>query len=181
MKKLFKTFLVGMVIGALIVSAVWVKFWPDPQEPKTIIVKEPVISGEISGRANIVSPQNDTEESFAVDFKVTVPVEGEVKSENADVFLKGETTVERVNDLLTVDTKFSEVGIKVKYQPPPEPPRKLWSVGAYIVTDFDSVRPGGFVQRDFSLLEFGPVDVVAFGRIEVDYDTRLMAGVQISF
>lgn len=84
-------------------------------------------------------------------------------------------------DLLTVDTFFYDAEVSVKYKPPLDPPKKVWHIGAYIATDFDSVRPGGFIQRDFPLFEFWRVEAVAFGRVEIDMDNRIMAGVQVSF
>ncbi len=175
-----KKILLGVAIGFLVAAFLFTGFQPSP-EPVIITVKEVVKEGVISGQTNIHSPQIDPKESVVCDFKVVVPVVGEFATENANVKVSGETFVERTGDLLLVDTIFHDAEINVKYKPPPEPPRKNWHVGAYFVTDFDSVRPGGFVQRDFLLSELFGVEVEAFGRVEMDVDVRAMVGVQARF
>jgi hypothetical protein len=181
MKKIFIGVVIGL-IGALIITAfLFCHFWPRPgpdPEPVIVTVKEPVYISDISGQATIPEQPAGI---YNPDFKVTVPVQGEFATENADIKVTGETIVERTNNLLKVDTIFHEAEVSIKYKPPPEPPKKLWSVGAYLVTDGDTIRPGGFIQRDFGLFEFWRVEAVAFGRVEVDCDTRIMAGVQVSF
>ncbi len=181
-------FILGVVIGlisALIITAfLFVKFQPRPGpdlEPVIVTIKEPVYISDISGQVTIPQQPANPAGTYNPDFKVTVPVAGEFITENAEVKVTGETIVERTNDLLKVDTKFYDTEVTVKYKPPPEPPRKLWSVGAYFVADGDTIRPGGFIQRDFLSFEFWRVEVVAFGRAEKDYDTRIMAGVQVRF
>jgi hypothetical protein len=182
MIKTLKAFLVGMIVGALILAAVLIKFWPKPKQdpdPIDIVVNEPVESGNISGQ--VIIPPADPVQVFNPDFKVSVPVSGEFKTGSADAIVSGETTVERIGDLLSVNTIFTEAKIKIKYQPPPDPPEKLWHIGVYLSADPDGLHPGGFIQRNIPLFELGPVEMAAFGRIEMDMDTRLMAGVQISF
>lgn len=192
MKKIFIGVVIGL-IGALIITAFLIaQFWPSPTpdpEPVIVTVKEPVYISDISGQATI--PEQpvgtgepgglETQKIYNLDFHVSVPVQGEFATENADIKVTGETIVERAGDLLMVDTIFHEAEVSVKYKPPPEPPKKLWSAGAYIMTDFNTIRPGGFIQKDFELFEFWRVDVVAFGRVEVDMDTRVMVGMQFSF
>ena len=179
MKKIF----IGVVIGALVTAFLSVKFLTQPKSsPKPVIVtvKEPVAGGNISGQAvisRLPTEQNDLS-TFNLDFKVTVPVTGEFDTENADVKVIGETMVERIGDQLFVDTQFHDAEIKVRYNPPPDLPRKVWHIGAYVVTDSDTIKSGGFIQRDFPLFEFGSVNVAMFGRVEMDINTRIMAGVQ---
>lgn len=183
MRKILYSGLIGVVIGIMIATLLFWRFWPLPgpePEPIIVTVKEPVYISDISGQATIPERPADPG-TYNPDFKVTVPVAGEFTTESAEVKVSGETIVERTGDLLTVDTFFYDAEINIKYKPPPEPPRKNWHVGAYFVTDFDSVRPGGFIQRDFELFEFWRVEAVAFGRVEMDMDTRVMAGVQLSF
>lgn len=192
MRKILYSGLIGVVIGIMIVTLLFWRFWPLPgsePEPVIVTVKEPVYISDISGQATIperpAQPgepgEPEAEKIYNPDFKVSVPVQGEFATENADIKVTGETIVERAGDLLTVDTVFYDAEVNVKYKPPPEEKDKLWSVGAYFVADGDEIRPGGFIQKDFELFEFWRVDVVAFGRVEVDYDTRIMAGVQVSF
>ncbi len=184
-----KKILSGVVIGALITAFFFIYFrliffrpspGPDP-EPVIVTVKEPVYISDISGQVTIPDQPASPEGTYSPDFKVSVPVTGEFITENAEVKITGETVVERIGDLLKVDTKFYDAEVSIKYKPPPEPEKKLWSIGAYVVTDFDSIRPGGFIQRDFPVFEFSRVDVAAFGRVEMDIDTRIMAGIQFSF
>jgi len=184
---------IGLISALVIAAFLFAYFWPRPgpdPDPVIVTVKEPVYISDISGQATI--PQRpaqpgepekskETEKTYCPDFKVSVPVQGEFATENADIKVSGETVVERSGDLLMVDTIFHEAEVSVKYKPPPDPPKKLWSAGVYFVTDGDSVRPGGFIQRDFPVFEFWRVDVVAFGRVEVDMDTRAMVGMQFSF
>lgn len=181
MIKLIKAGLVGIIIGVILTVCAGVKFWPQPKpnpKPQIITIKEPVISGGMSGQAGIVSPQNDP---IKLDFKVVVPVSGEFATKSAEVKVIGETTVERIGDLVSIDTKFHEANIRVKYQPPPLPPRKLWHIGACVYTSGKDSGVGGHIQRDFVLFESALVDAIAFGRVEKDSDTRIKAGVQISF
>ncbi len=181
MKKIF----IGVLIGALVTAFLSVKFLTQPKsspKPVVITVKEPVAGGNISGQAVIPhQPANLDDRSILNDFKVTVPVTGEFATENAEVKVIGETMVERSGEQLFVDTKFYSAEINVKYKLPAEAPRKVWHIGAYVVTDSDTVNPGGFIQRDFPLFEFGSVNVAMFGRVEMDLNTRIMAGVQCSF
>lgn len=189
MKKFISGVVIGLISALVITAFLFCHFWPRPgpdPEPVVVTVKEPVYISDISGQATIpqrpVEPgELEAEKMYNPDFKVSVPVQGEFATENADIKVSGETIVERANDLLTVDTKFYNAEVAVKYKPPPEEKDKLWSVGAYFVADGDEIRPGGFIQKDFELFEFWRVDVVAFGRVEVDMDTRIMAGVQVSF
>ena len=192
MKKFISGVVIGLISALVITAFLFAHFWPRPgpdPEPVVVTVKEPVYISDISGQATIperpAQPgepgEPEAEKIYNPDFKVSVPVQGEFATENADIKVTGETIVERAGDLLTVDTKFYDAEVTVKYKPPPEPTRKNWHVGAYLVTDFDSVRPGGFIQRDFELFEFWRVEAVAFGRVEMDYDTRVMVGVQVSF
>ena len=192
MKKFISGVVIGL-IGALVITAfLFCHFWPRPgpdPEPVIVTVKEHVYISDISGQVTI--PERpagtgepgglETQKIYNLDFHVSVPVQGEFATENADIKVTGETIVERSGDLLMVDTIFHEAEVSVKYKPPPDPPKKLWSVGAYFVTDFDSVRPGGFIQRDLPVFEFWRVEAVAFGRVEVDIDTRLLVGVQMRF
>lgn len=188
-----KKFMFGVVVGLIIalgITAFFIAhFWPRPgpgpdPEPVVVTVKEPVYISDISGQATIPerpTPPGEPEKTYCFDFKVSVPVSGEFVTENATVKVAGETVVERSGDLLLVDTVFYDAEVNVKYKPPPEPPKKLWSAGAYIMTDGDSIRPGGFIQRDFPVFEFWRVEAAAFARVEADFDTRVMAGVQVRF
>lgn len=192
MKKIFIGVVIGLISALIITAFLFAHFWPRPgpdPEPVIVTVKEPVYISDISGQATIperpAQPgepgEPEAEKIYNPDFKVSVPVQGEFATENADIKVTGETIVERAGDLLTVDTVFYDAEVNVKYKPPPEEKDKLWSVGAYFVADGDEIRPGGFIQKDFELFEFWRVDVVAFGRVEVDMDTRIMAGIQVSF
>ena len=183
MKKFISGVVIGLISALIIAALLFVNFFPRPgpeKEPVIVTVREPVYVSDISGQVTIPEQPADPG-TYNPDFRVSVPVAGEFATENADIKVVGETIVERSGDLLSVDTIFREAEVSIKYKPPPEPPKKLWSVGAYLVTDGDTIRPGGFIQRDFGLFEFWRVEAVAFGRVEVDMDTRIMAGVQVSF
>lgn len=182
MKKIF----IGVLIGALITAFLSVKFLTQPEyspETVTVTVKEPVVVGNISGQVAIPhqSANPDDRSILNLDFKVTVPVTGEFTTENTEVKVIGETMVERIGDRLFVDTQFHDVEIKVRFKPPPDLPRKVWHIGAYVVMNSDTIKPGGFIQRDFPLFELGSVNVAMFGRVEMDVHTRIIAGVQCNF
>lgn len=168
----------------LITAFLFVYFQPSEPAPEPIVitVKEPVYISEVSGQANIPKlPEREGEplkEETSNDFKVTVPVEGRFATENVDIKVAGETVVERIGDVVRVDTMFYDADINLKYEPPPEPANKLWHVGMYLTTNF---QLGGFVQKDFPLLELGRVETVAFGRVEKDSDVRIVAGLQINY
>lgn len=193
MKKFISGVVIGLISALVITAFLFVHFWPRPGpdlEPVIVTVKEPVYVSDISGQVTIPERQTkpgqpgeskESEKTYCPDFRVLVPVAGEFVTENADVKVSGETIVERSGDLLSVDTIFYETEVSLRYKPPPIPKRKSWSVGGYFVTDFNTIRPGIFVQRDFSLFEFGGVEVGAYGRVEMDCDTRLSAGIQMRF
>jgi hypothetical protein len=175
--KVLKAFLIGMIVGALILAAVLIKFWPEPKESEviTVTVKEPVYISDISGQA--VIPQK---EPFNPDFKISVPVQGEFKTQNAEVSVKGETTVERTGDLLSVDTKFHEADIKVKYQPLPEPRRKLFEVGLCAYTDFDDIGVGWYFEKKWIIKETKLIDIVSSYRYQSDVEMHY-ASIGINF
>ncbi len=183
MKKVLLLGLLGVVIGALVTAFLFAKFLPrpDPGEPVVVTVKEPVYINTVSGQATIPERLAGESEVINPNFKVSIPVRGEFATESANVKVSGETIVEKTGELLKVDTLFYNAEINVKYKPPPVPAAKLWSVGVYLATDFDQVQPGGFIQRDFPLFEFWGIEAIAFGRVEVDGEARIVSGIEVFF
>jgi hypothetical protein len=122
---------------------------------------------------------------LAVGDKFTAPATGEVKTIYLDFSgqkigegvhpLTGETTVIVGQEYLDISTQFQNstiVAIDV-----PDQPKKLWHIGLGVVTNFNEVGIGGYIQKDFQFWR----NWVAYGRYEQDYDRRLKIGMEVSF
>lgn len=150
-----------LIIVALLGGILFLSHNSKPVRTGKTIKEVKPITGTVSGKV-VVPAQGD--------FKVTVPVQGEIKETGEKV--TGETTIEKKDDTITAITHF-------EYKPPPE---KLYEVGLYLVASNDGIGWGGYIERDFHLVNVGPVDVDCFGRVEVDnVDQRVMAGIKGKF
>ncbi len=189
-----KKFLIGAVIGALVTAFLFVKFMPRPG-PVKVVYKDKITTGNMSGQAQIMPklPQEEGDNNQTIndkgsikivqsdpdfvtnnslDFKVAVPISGEIKTSRVDLQFTGVTTVEREGDQITLNTVFDEDVKETIYQEV-----KTWHVGLGAVAGLDGVRIGAHVQKDFPV--WG--GLVAFGRIEADRGWRVKAGIEYSF
>lgn len=188
MKKFISGVVIGLISALVITAFLFAHFWPRPgPDPVIVTVKEPVYISDISGQVTIPEQpagtgesEKSTEKTYCPDFKVTVPVQGEIVTENASVVVSGETIVERTNDLLTVDTVFYDAEVNVKYKPPPEPPKKLFEIGVYVYTDFDESGIGWYFEKDWIIKETRFVNIMSFYRYQSDTE-RHYAGFKGSF
>ncbi len=195
-----KKILIGAVIGGLITAFLFYKFLPRPGPGEPIVIyKDKIISGQMSGKVKIVSksPQEDGDNIQTIndketikidlpdpvsvtnnrlDFNVSIPVSGEIKTGHVDLQFTGVTTVERKGDNLKVNTVFDQGVKETIYQEP-----KIWHVGLYAGAIEDGFGIGGFVQRNFKLATIKKVDLIGFGRVEVDRDPKLLVGVEGNF
>ncbi len=199
-----KKFLIGAAIGALITAFLFVYFQPRPgplkviQDPteaekhKSITVTEnkqtsvtsrvPVTPGnEDAGRENVLT--------LNIGDKYFVPAEVEIKTiyqdssgkKIEDGFHKvtGETALAVGKDRLDVTTLFqdsTEIAIVI-----PDPVKKFWHVGLYAGAAENGLGFGGFIQRDFKLTAIKKVDLLGFGRVEIDRQSNLLVGVEGNF
>ncbi len=186
-----KKILLGAVIGAVITAFLFYKFMPRPGPEKTKI-----ISGKMTGQAMIPSQkpkvgQEDgdnnktnkvsgnyqiTNETGSSDFVASVPVQGEIRTNHIDLQFSGITNVERKGDRITVDTVFDDNVKETIY-----PEVKTWHVGLYAGATEDGLGIGGFVQKDFRLATIKNVDLIGFGRVEIDRESKLLFGVEGNF
>ncbi len=200
MKKIF----LGVVIGAVITTFLFVYFQPRPgplkviQDPtqaekhKSITVTEnkqtsvtsrvPVTPGnEDAGRENVLA--------LNIGDKYFVPAEVEIKTIYQDSSGKkiedglhkvtGETAVMVGKDCLDITTHFhdsTEISIAI-----PDPAKKIWHVGLYAGATEDGLGMGGFTQIDFKLTAIKKVDLLGFGRVEIDRQSKLLVGVEGNF
>jgi hypothetical protein len=121
----------------------------------------------------------------------TMPVKGQImakfinKKDNGDLGtqsqpLTGSATISGDTSNFKIAIDFSSqlvFGINI-----PERPRKLWHTGLYLVTNLDQVTLGGYGQRDFILMTLKDrVDILGFGRLELDDDKRILGGIELNF
>ena len=199
-----KKVLLGVVIGALITAILFVKFMPRPgplkviQDPtetekqKSITVNEnkqtsvtsrvPVTPGNVdAGKGNVLT--------LNIGDKYFVPAEVEIKTIYQDSSgnkiedglhkITGETAVTVGKGCLDITTHFqdsTEISIAI-----PDPVKKIWHVGLYAGATEDGLGFGGFIQRDFKLTMIKKVDLLGFGRVEVDRHPKLLVGVEGNF
>jgi hypothetical protein len=171
-----KKLLLGVVIGALITTFLFICYQPRPGPgPTKVIYKDKIISGNMSGQAQI-KPKIDQEGhevallvNPSTDFKTAVPVTGMIETKKVKIEFTGTTYVERKEQLLTVKTVFNPDAKETIYQ---EPVKTLFW-GPDIVTNFNGVYWGGHVQKNFISYK----GVSGFVRLEKDYDWRLKVGI----
>ncbi len=183
-----KKILIGAVIGTLITALLFLQFMPRPGPVQTKI-----ISGNMSGQVVMPSQKSKidqeegdnrqtnkvsgnyqiTNETGSNDFVASVPVQGEIRTNHVDLQFSGITNVERKGDRITVNTIFGQDVKETIYQEPV----KTWRVGLGAVADSDGVKIGGHVQKNFPIWR----SLVAFGRVEVDREWRVKAGIEYNF
>jgi hypothetical protein len=49
------------------------------------------------------------------------------------------------------------------------------------VSNFDRVGVGEYGQRDFPIAKISRVDILAFGRVEKDWEWRANTGIEVNF
>jgi hypothetical protein len=120
----------------------------------------------------------------------TVPVTGTItakfidKKTSADLGseskpLTGTVAVKGDADNLSVKVDFtSQLTFSVNT---PVEKDKLWHVGLYAAAVSDGLGFGAYVQRDFKITTIKNVDLVGFGRMEIDKESKLLFGVEGNF
>jgi hypothetical protein len=171
---------------------------PNEKKPNPVIVE---IGGKVS--TNVQSRENqdysvlmdssvvNTASNIpAVDITQRMPVSGTItakfidKKNNADLGsetkpLMGMAAVKgNANNLSVVMDFSSELTFGVNI---PKEPDKLWHFGFYAAALSDGFGAGVFGQRDFKLTTIKNVDLIGFGRVEMDKEPRLLLGVEGNF
>jgi hypothetical protein len=196
MKKILISIFAGVVIGAIVTALLFARFLPRPGPGETTVQKDKIVSGVISGSA-IIKPKIDQEcgqtilpsnhitgnqlidsalnsaPNICSDFKTSVPVTGEIKTSHVDLIFSGVTEIERKDDQLMANTVFNPEVKETIYREPD----KTWAVGLGVVTNFDDVKIGGHIQKDFLAWD----GLVIYGRVEKDWDWQLKAGIEYRF
>jgi hypothetical protein len=165
------------------------------QEKQADVVVKERRTGQITSRISIPSPQptplpGDTPTPkpvlvLNVGDKFSAPAAGEIKTIYLDSAgrqigegvhpVTGETLVTVGQESLDISTKFRDpVTVDIDL---PEPPKKLWHIGLYGVTNFDRVGIGGHIQKDFPIWD----NLVIYGRYERDWDRRPEVGIEFNF
>jgi hypothetical protein len=120
----------------------------------------------------------------------TMPVKGQItakfisKKDNADLGtqtqpLTGSATISGDSSNFKISMDFTSqltFGINI-----PETPKKLWHVGLYGVAVTDGLGFGAHVQRDFLITTIKDIDLIGFGRMEIDKEPKLLFGVEGDF
>jgi hypothetical protein len=126
----------------------------------------------------------------AVPIDKTMPVTGTItakfidKKSNTDLGsetkpLTGTATVKGTSDAFNVQMDFSSeltFGVTI-----PQEVDKLWHVGLYAAAVSDGLGVGGFTQRDFKLATYKNIDLIGFGRVEIDREPKMLFGVEADF
>jgi hypothetical protein len=204
-----KKLLVGVVIGGLLTAFCFWKLQPQPSPAKVIENPNPLQKqqaaavlteqrqGTITGRV-VVSQAPQTEKTSAdgsrdslslpIGAKYSAPVTGKVKTvylrsgqkvAEGEHPISGETTVTVGQAWLDIQTQFGDtVAVAVDL---PDPPKATWHWGGYLLTDGERVGWGGYGQKDFLIQRIGKVDVLAVGRVQVDWDRRIYGGIEVNW
>ena len=197
-----KNIFIGVVIGALVTAFLFIKFQPRPrsskvienptkaQEQKTDVIIEKKQT-EVIGRVPVKPAEEKLENVLILNIgdKFTAPANGKIKTIYQDKSGKqigegthkvtGETSVTVGKEYLDISTRFQEsvtVAIDV-----PDPAKKVRHTGLYVYVMMDGLGLGGYTQRDFELTTIRNVDLIGFGRVEIDKESKLLFGVEGNF
>ena len=174
-----KRFIYGVLVGMLLNA--FISCFYNVEAPSTDILINP--PSEVLERLESIKNIKQTvvikePDKIPVNKPQTIPVSVIVKDVKTNTVEETETIAEIVktpdNDIVVTLPTIVAADI-------PKPEKKLWHIGIYTITNFDSIDLGGFVQKDFILFETKNTEMVAFGRVEFDYDTRAIAGIQVNF
>ena len=199
-----KKILLGLVIGALVTTFLFIKFQPRPgpakvienptkaQEQKADVIiekKQTEVTSRVPVKPAEKEPEKENVLALHIGDKFTAPANGEIKTIYQDKSGKqigegthkvtGETSVTVGKEYLDISTRFQEsviVAVDV-----PDPSKKVWHAGLYVYAMMDGLGLGGYTQRDFKLTTIKNIDLVGFGRVEIDRESKLLFGVEGNF